>query len=178
MAASTNQFEALDDFLGEGLDLPVRGEDGQVRTYHIADPSAEAGIKIERITSYAARLAAGGAPAEGKILDDEEEINLYRLCLGDAYDELEQDLSWTMFKHVALTVMFWVTTDEDTAREFWATGQAPGKARNRQERRQTSRGSSARAAANGTPSPASMSGTRAASPRRSRGGQGRGPRPI
>lgn len=176
MASGTNQFEALDDFLGEGLDLPVRGEDGKVRTYHIADPSAEAGIKIERITSYAARIAAGGARPEGTILEDEEEINLYRLCLGDSYDELRKDLSWSMFKHVALTVMFWVTADEDTARMFWATGQAPGKAKNRQERRQTSRGSSAKAAANGTPSPASTSGTRAASPRRSRGARGRGPR--
>ena len=175
--ATSNAFEALDDFLDEGLDLPVRGEDGEVRTYHIADPSAEAGITIERITSYAARLAAGGAPKEGSVLDDDEELDLYKLCLGDAYADMRADLSWSMFKHAALTVMFWITTDEDTARQYWATGQAPGKARNREERRQMSRGSSAKAAVNGTRSPASTSGTRAA-PQRRRGGHGRGPRPT
>lgn len=177
MADST--FEALDDFLGQGLDLPVRGEDGQVRVYHIPDPTAEAGIKVERVTTYAAKLAAGGARKEGPVLDDDEELDLYQLCLGDAYDELRADLSWSMFKHVALTAMFWITADEETALEYWRTGEAPGKAgRNRAERRQTSRASSVKAEANGTRSPASTSGTRAASQRRNRGGHGRGPRPI
>ncbi|MFM9602676.1 DUF7426 family protein [Streptomyces turgidiscabies] len=177
MPGGPNVFEALDDFLDNGLDLPVRGKDDVVRTYHIADPTAEAGIKIERITSYAARLAAGGAPKDGPILDDEEELDLYRLCLGDAYEDLRAETSWSMFKHVALTVMFWVTTDEATALEFWRTGEAPGKAANRAARRQQQRGSSAKAAANGTRSPASTSGTRAVPPRR-RGERGRGPRPT
>ncbi|MFF7485647.1 hypothetical protein ACFZBC_09125 [Streptomyces luteogriseus] len=172
-------FEALDDFLSDGLTLPVKGEDGVVREYHIPDPSAEAGIKIERITSLAARLAAGGTAPNTAVLDDEEELDLYRLCLGPVYDKLRAETSWSMFKHVSLTVMFWVTTDEDTALQFWKTGEAPGKAaRNRAERRQMSRGSSAKGAANGTPSPASTSGTRAGSQHRSRGGRGRGPRPT
>ena len=153
-------FEALDDFLSDGLTLPVKGEDGVVREYHIPDPSAEAGIKIERITSLAARLAAGGTAPNTAVLDDEEELDLYRLCLGPVYDKLRAETSWSMFKHVSLTVMFWVTTDEDTALQFWKTGEAPGKAaRNRAERRQMSRASSAKGAANGTPSPASTSGT-------------------
>ncbi|MFJ6566219.1 hypothetical protein ACIQNU_02275 [Streptomyces sp. NPDC091292] len=165
-------FQALDDFLGDGLELPVRGRDGVERIYHIEDPSAEDGIKIERITSLAARLAAGGAAPEGKVLDDEGEIDLYRLCLGAAYEPLRAEVSWSMFKHVALTVMFWVTTDSETAQQYWATGQHPGKARNREQRRQAQRGSSASAAANTTSGPASTSGTRAASkPRRRRGGQ-------
>lgn len=177
MASST--FEALDDFLSDGLTLPVTGKDGLTRVYHIPDPSAEAGIKIERITTYAARLAAGGAPTEGKVLDDEEETDLFRLCLGDAYAPLKAEVTWSMFKHVALTSMFWITADEGTALEYWKTGEVPGKAgRNRAERRAMSRGSSASAAANGTPSPASTSGTRAGSQQRSRGGRGRGPRPT
>jgi hypothetical protein len=176
MTTSTS-FEALDDFLSDGLDLPVRGTDGVVREYHIADPTAEAGIKIERITTFAARLAAGGAAPEGRVLDDEEEIDLYRLCLGEAYEKLRAETSWSMFKHVSLTVMFWITTDEDTALQYWRTGEAPGKAaRNRAERRQMSRASSAKGAAKGTPSPASTSGTKAASRPRSKGGHGKGRR--
>jgi hypothetical protein len=170
-------FEALDDFLSDGLTLPVTCKDGLTREYHIADPSAEAGIKIERITSLALRLAAGGSAPDTPVLDDDEEQDLYRLCLGDAYDSLKADTSWSMFKHVSLTVMFWVTTDEETARKYWATGEAPGKAgRNRAQRRQQQRSSSVKAAASGTPSPASTSGTRAASQRRNRNGRGRGHR--
>jgi len=168
------QFEALDDFLSDGLTLPVTGTDGVTREYHIPEPSAEAGIKVERITSLAARLAAGGTAPTKPVLDDDEEIDLYRLCLGDSYDRLRAETSWAMFKHVALTTMLWITADEDTALEYWRTGEAPGKAaRNRAQRRQLQRGSSAKGAANGTPSPASTSGTRAASPHRSRGGRGR-----
>lgn len=167
-------FEALDDFLDDGITLPVRGKDDVVREYHIADPSAEAGLRIDRITTLAARLAAGQAAPEQPVLDDDEERDLYRLCLGDAYPQLKADLSWSMFKHVSLTVMFWITADEDTALEYWRTGEAPGKAgRNRAERRQMSRASSAKGAANRTRSPASTSGTKAASSkRRSKGGGG------
>ncbi|MCG0062235.1 hypothetical protein L0F81_02850 [Streptomyces tricolor] len=163
-----NTFETLDAFLDEYLELPVRGRDGQVRVYRIEEPSAEDGLRIERITSLAARLAAGGKAPDAPVLGDEEELDLYRMCLGSAYEKLRTELKWGAFKHVALTAMFWVTTDADTARQFWKTGQQPGKApRNRAERRQASRDSSASAAASTTPSPASTSGTRAASqPRR------------
>jgi hypothetical protein len=175
MAGGTT-FEALDAFLDEYLDLPVKGRDGQVRVYRIEEPSAEDGVRIERITSLAARLAAGGKAPDAPVLDDEEERDLYRMCLGDAYDQLLKELKWGAFKHVALTAMFWVTTDKATAEQFWRTGQQPGKAPNREARRQASRGSSASAAASTTSAPASTSGTRAGSRRRSRGGRGRASR--
>ncbi|MCG7203952.1 DUF7426 family protein [Streptomyces arenae] len=165
---STN-FEALDNFLEDHLDLPMRGRDGETRVYRIEDPSAEDGIKIERITSLAARLAAGGKAPESPVLDDDEELDLYRMCLGAAYEPMKRELGWAQFKHCALTTMFWVTTDRDTALQFWRTGQQPGKAQNRAARRQDSRGSSESAAANGTRSQASTSGTRAGSQRRRKG---------
>ncbi|MFC8491777.1 hypothetical protein ACFUJU_13440 [Streptomyces sp. NPDC057235] len=168
-------FRALDAFLDDYIELPIRGRDGTTRTYRIEDPSAEDGVRIERITSLAARLAAGGAAPEATVLSDEEERDLYRMCLGDQYDRLLTDLKWAAFKHVALTAMFWVITDLETAKKYWETGQQPGgKAPNRQARRQASRGSSASAAASTTPSPASTSGTRAGSRRRNRRQAGRG----
>ncbi|NEY32053.1 hypothetical protein GTU99_07575 [Streptomyces sp. PRKS01-65] len=170
---SGGTFEALDAFLDDYLDLPVKGRDGQTRVYRIEEPSAEDGIRIERITSLAARLAAGGKAPDAPVLNDEEELDLYRMCLGDAYEQLRKELKWGAFKHVALTVMFWVTTDKETAEQFWRTGQQPGKAPNRETRRQASHASSASAAASTTPSPASTSGTRAASRRRSKGGRGK-----
>ncbi|MFF7851930.1 hypothetical protein ACFZDF_30725 [Streptomyces sp. NPDC007910] len=159
----TAVFGALDAFLDDYLDLSIAGKDGTVRTYRIEEPSAEDGIRIERITSLAARLASGGKTPDSPVLDDEEERDLYRMCLGDQYGPLLANLKWGAFKHVSLTVMFWVTTDRETAQKFWETGQQPGKAPNRAARRQASRGSSASAAASTTPSPASTSGTRAGS---------------
>ncbi|MFF9199957.1 hypothetical protein ACF09L_32600 [Streptomyces sp. NPDC014779] len=164
---STAPFQALDAFLDEYLDLPMKGRDGKVRTYRIEEPAAEDGVRIERITSLAARLAAGGKLPDAPVLDDDQELDLYRLCLGDQYERMLAELKWSGFKHIALTVMFWVTTDKETAAKFWATGQHPGKAPNRAARRQASRDSSASAAESTTPSPASTSGTRAASRPRS-----------
>ncbi|MFE6408147.1 hypothetical protein ACFVOR_14575 [Streptomyces sp. NPDC057837] len=169
-----NAFEALDAFLDDHLDLPVKGKDGQTRVYRIEEPSAEDGIKIERITSLAARLAAGGKAPEAPVLDDQEELDLYRMCLGDQYEPLIKELRWSAFKHVSLTVMFWVTTDRETAEEFWRTGQQPGKAPNRAARRaQAKPGTSASAGASTTRQPASGSGTRAGSRRRGGRGQAR-----
>jgi hypothetical protein len=174
--AGGSTFESLDNFLDDYLDLPVIGRDGVERVYRIEDPAAEDGIRIERITSLAARLAAGGKAPDTPVLDDKEELDLYRLCLGDAYEDLRKQVSWGRFKHVALTVMFWVTTDKDTAAAFWKTGQQPGKAPNRATRRQQAKHATSESAeANTTRSPASTSGTRAGRSRR-RGRPAQGPR--
>lgn len=160
-------FEALGDFLDDFLELPIPipGQDGEIRTYRIEGPSALDGIQIERITTMAARLAAGGSVDTAPALDDEEEIDLYRKCLGDAYGPLLADLSWVKFRHVALTAMMWITADRETAAAYWATGTTAGKAPNRAARRSAQRGSSASAGASTTRKPASTSGTKAASPR-------------
>ena len=166
--APSEGFEALDAFLDEYLELPVKGADGETRVYRIEEPSAEDGIRIEKITMLGARLAAGGAPPDQPVLGDDEERNLWRMCLGDAYDQLLADgVKWGAFKHTAMTAMFWVVTDKETAREFWRTGQRPGKAVNRAARRaQAKPGTSESGAANSTRSPGSTSGTRAGSRRR------------
>ncbi|MER7697041.1 hypothetical protein [Streptomyces sp. NPDC096095] len=165
------EFAALGDFLDDALELPVIGRDGETRTYRIEDPSAEDGLRIERITTLAARLAAGGSAIDAPALDDQEELDLYRMCLGDTYEELRTDLSWARFRHVALTAMMWITADRETAAAYWATGAAPGKA-NRAERRSAKHGSSAKGAASTTKRPGSTSGTRAGSPPRKGKGKG------
>ncbi|GHA28622.1 hypothetical protein GCM10010372_30510 [Streptomyces tauricus] len=169
MAAKEEDFEALDQFLDEYLDLPVKGRDGEIRVYRIEDPSAEDGIRIEKITSLAARLAAGGKAPDTEVLGDDEERDLYRMCLGDAYEQLLADVKWGPFKHVALTAMFWVTTDKDTAKEYWKTGTRPGKAGNRTTRRQEKSGTSGSVVANSTKPRGSTSGTKAGSRRRRKG---------
>ncbi|AGK80397.1 hypothetical protein SFUL_5509 [Streptomyces microflavus DSM 40593] len=158
-------FAALGDFLDDALELPVTGLDKVERTYRIEGPSALDGVRIERVTTLAARLAAGGSAVDAPALDDEQEIDLYRMCLGSAYDQLLADVSWAAFRHVALTSMMWITADRETAEAYWATGNAPGKAPSRAERRSATRASSAKGAASTTKPRASTSGTRAVSPR-------------
>ncbi|MET9923334.1 MULTISPECIES: hypothetical protein [unclassified Streptomyces] len=163
-------FAALGDFLDDALELPVKGEDGETRTYRITGPSARNGVKIERITTLAARLAAGGEAPTVPVLDDDEELDLYRMCLGATYEQLLDEVSWSAFRHVALTAMMWITADRETAEAYWATGTAPGKAPNRAERRSATRASSAKDAASTTKPRASTSGTRAGSaPRKAKG---------
>lgn len=165
MAASDEQFEALDQFLDDYLELPVPGKDGTTRVYRIEDPSAEDGIRIEKITTLAARLAGGGAAPNTEVLSDQEERDLYRMCLGDAYEPLLREVKWGAFKHVSLTAMFWITADKATAAHFWRTGQ--GKAANRAARRAREKpGTSGSGAANSTRSQGSTSGTKASHRRR------------
>ncbi|MFJ8761075.1 hypothetical protein [Streptomyces cyaneofuscatus] len=166
----SGDFAALGDFLDDALELPVKGKDGETRTYRITGPSARDGVKIERITTLAARLAAGGEAPTAPVLDDDAELDLYRMCLGSTYERLLDDVSWAAFRHVALTAMMWITADRETAAAYWATGNAPGKAPNRAARRSASRDSSAKDAANTTKPRASTSGTRADSvPRKAKG---------
>lgn len=155
------RFEALDDFLDDALELPVGN-----KIYRIPAPSAEDGLRVERITTLAAQLVAGGTDPDTTALDDEEELDLYRLCLGPVYGELRADgVSWPTFKRIANTAMFWIIADVEAAQDYWRTGQGPSPAApNRAARRKSA--SSASGGANTTSGRASTSGTRAASARK------------
>ncbi|MFE2112056.1 hypothetical protein ACFXAY_01500 [Streptomyces microflavus] len=162
------EFEALDAFLDDVLELPVTGTDGVERIYRIEGPTALDGVKIERITTLAARMVAGGAPIESQALDDEEEIDLYKACLGSQYEPLLKEVSWSRFKHTAITTMMWITVDRETAAQYWSTGAQPGKPNRAARRKSGARASSAKGAASTTRKPASTSGTKAASPPKKR----------
>ncbi|GGZ51829.1 DUF7426 family protein [Streptomyces rubiginosohelvolus] len=157
------EFEALDAYLDDVLELPVTGTDGVERIYRIEGPTALDGVRIEKITTLAARMVAGGAPIEAQALDDEEEIDLYKACLGSQYEPLLNEVSWARFKHTAITAMMWITVDRETAAQYWKTGAQPGKPNRAARRKQAARGSSAKGAASTTKPRASTSGTKTAS---------------
>lgn len=172
------QFEALGDFLDDYLELPVRCKDGQTRPFRIPSPPAEDGLRVEEITKTAARLFLNGVSPDEELLDDDEERDLYRLVLGSMYDEILADVSWTRFRHVALTTMVWIVHDRDSAAKYWSAGGDPSRlAPNREARRQPKSQRWASAAASTTRSRGSTNGTRAGSRQRGRkggGGAGRG----
>jgi hypothetical protein len=163
-------FEALGDFLDDWLELPVLCSDGQTRMFRIPSPPAEDGLRIDQITTMAARLALGGAPDDEEVLNDEEEKDLFRLALGDMYDEILTHVKWTRFRHVAMTAIVWITSSRDNAAIYWTAGGDPSRlAPNRAARRSRNSGSSASAAANTTRSRGSTNGTKAGSSQRGKG---------
>lgn len=164
-------FEALDDFLDDWLELPVLCKDGKTRTFRIPSPPAEDGLRVDQITTAAARLALGGSPADEQVLSDDEERDLFRLVLGDMHDEIFPHVSWSRFRHVAMTAMVWITTNRDNAAIYWKAGGDPSHlAPNRAARRQQQSGSSASDAARSTRQRGSTNGTKA---RSRRGGSNR-----
>lgn len=166
------RFDALDEYLDDSLTLPVRGVDGTVREYTIPSPTAEDGLRVQRIMTSATRAVQAAesnnepAAADTAVLDDEAEADLFELALGkELFDQLKLDVSWPALKLVAMTAVMWITADLDTAERFWTSGGAPSQSGpNRAQRRAA--GSSA--AAKSTRSRASTSGTKA-QPRRRAG---------
>ncbi|MCX5229668.1 hypothetical protein [Streptomyces sp. NBC_00233] len=149
-------FKTLDEFLGDSLDLPVKCLDGKVRTFHIQGPSAENGLRVEKLMETGMKLAAApDTEPDQDALDDLAELNLYEAALGDAYADLREHLDWPRFRHVALTAVVWISQGLDAAESFWNSDGTPsqGGPANREQRRASSR------AAKSTPSQASRSGT-------------------
>ena len=120
-------FEALGDFLDDYLELPVLCKDGQTRLFRVPSPPAEDGLRVETITKAAATLYQNGTEPDQELLDDREERTLFALVLGDVHDEILTEVTWTRFRHVALTAMVWILNDRDAAAKFWSSGGDPSR---------------------------------------------------
>jgi len=147
-------FKTLEEFLGDCLELPVRCSDGQLRNFIIPSPPAEDGLKVESVMSAGIRAANGSTPLNTQVLDDAEELDLYRLALGSAYDEVFKHVDWPRFRHIAMTAVMWITAGLDVAEQYWNSDGDPKAAQglNREARRSS-------AAASTTKRPVSTSGT-------------------
>jgi hypothetical protein len=143
------KLKALDEFFDDTLTLPVGGTD-----YTVPAPTAETGLLCQRL------MQAGVAAASGKEtdltdladLDDDQETDLYKRCLGPVYDQmLAAKVSWPVLKHCGVTVFLWIAVDVDAAMKFWESGGDPeALAPNR---------AASKAAASSTRSRGSTSGT-------------------
>lgn len=126
------KFEALNELLDETIELPVLG-----KVYKIVSPSARDGLRVEKITNIAIQMAAGGKDVNTEVLNDDEERDLFQLCLGATYQELLDDgVPWVWLRHVALTSMMWISTGMNAAETYWASaGHPETQAPNRADRR-------------------------------------------
>lgn len=128
------KFESLNELLDETIELPILG-----KMYTIQSPSARDGLKVEKITNIAIQMAQGGKDVNTEVLNDQEERDLFELCLGATYKELVEDgVPWVWLRHAALTAMMWISTGMSAAEQYWASaGHPETKAPNRAARRAT-----------------------------------------
>ncbi|MBT2509893.1 hypothetical protein J7I98_29330 [Streptomyces sp. ISL-98] len=64
------QFAAVDELLDDALELPVPGKDKTVRVYRIEAPSADDGLRIQRLMTSATRMVESGEEIDTEALDD------------------------------------------------------------------------------------------------------------
>lgn len=167
------RFAAVDELLDDALELPVPRTDGTVGTYRISAPSGEDGVRVQRLMASATRMVDSGAEIDAEVLDDAEEIDLFKTALGSSYDALRAECDWAWLKHAAMTCVFWIVADTETAERYWASGGDPEKAapaKNRAERRAGA--SSAAEKSTRTPGSTSGTSTRRATPRTSKASKG------
>ncbi|WP_433235539.1 DUF7426 family protein [Streptosporangium sp. CA-135522] len=114
------KLKALDEFLDTTLTLPVGGKE-----YTVPAPSAETGLLCQKLM-HAGVAAANGKETDLADLDDVEEFNLYKRCLGPVHEELLADkISWPVIKLCGVTAFLWIAADLDTATRYWESGGNP-----------------------------------------------------
>lgn len=111
-------FKDLGDWADlAGLKLPIGG-----KVYVLPPVSAELGPRLQTLVSAGVDVARGKQFDDSgrEVLDDLAERDLYREVLGSAYDEMvDNGVPWLVLKHAALTSIFDVTVDRDTAERYW-----------------------------------------------------------
>lgn len=136
------RFVELDELFDDALELPVLGRDGTKRIYRIPSPSAEDGLRIQKITAVAVRLVGGGEAPDQDFLDDAEERDLIADALGSAYAEMQADgVDWSWLRHAGLTAVIWISQGQDPALTYWKAAGDPSRlsAPNRQARREAAK---------------------------------------
>lgn len=125
-------FDAIDELFDETIVLPIKG-----RKYTIPSPSASAGLRMQRLLQGAVRADKAGVDPDKELLDDLDEIALFRDTLGPAFDEMDADgVSFAWVKHAAMTATVWSTISREAAEEYWTrSGDPEPPAPNRESRR-------------------------------------------
>lgn len=144
------KLKALDEFFDDTLTLPVHGQD-----FTIPAPSAETGLLCQKLMQAGVAAASGQETdlADLAELDDDEETDLYKRCLGPVYDELlAAKVSWPVLKHCGMTAFLWIAVNTDAAMKFWDAGGNP-------EALAPNREAASKEAASSTRSRGSTSGT-------------------
>lgn len=136
-------LKAFEEFLEAPLILPIGG-----KNYTIPPVSAVDGVRLSE-TLYAARTGADD-------VSDDSELDLYKQCLGTAYDAMTADgVPFAALIRAGKTAMYDFLGGREAAERFWNTGSVQGEAE-----ASTTEASTSTGAATTTKRPASTSGTK------------------
>lgn len=123
-------FKNLDEH--PTLRLPIKG-----KTYVVPSPDARTGLWVQAMVATTAAARAGVTPDQGDVdlvLDDDEELDLYKRVLGTAHQQLLDDgVPWHTLRKAGVTAFFWIAYGDDVAERYWNGGtpapKAPAKAK-------------------------------------------------
>lgn len=111
----------LNEVFDGALRLPING-----KQYVVTPPSAADGLLLEAMKSMSEAVRAGKQvpPAhQAAVLaatETHEHLDMHRLALGPAYDEMIADgVNYMMLKHAGLTAFVHWTQGEVHAERFW-----------------------------------------------------------
>lgn len=102
----TDQMQSWFDDDALTVPAPIRSpKHPNGKVYKVASPSFETGLKLQRLGSIAQRISAGVEVPESEAaklkFDDDEEIELAALVLGDTLTEMREDgVLWGSIKRV------------------------------------------------------------------------------
>lgn len=141
--------------LREFLDQPVLRMPIGGRIFEVQPVSAREWLRLQEVQQSVLSADPESAVSDASRMT---EVELYKLVLGDAYEELLDNVSRPELEKAALTAYYWQLGRNDIAESFWSLGgkaEAPTPAR--APRKSTTRTSTG--AANTTRKRASTSGT-------------------
>lgn len=131
---------------GFTLDLAVDPE----HTYTVSSPRADIGAYLVELTGIMTRIdtySSRDEPIPDKLQEslealkapDDYAADQIKAVLGPVYDQMLADnMPFEVVRTAAATIMVWVNTDMETAREFWDRGGRPVPTNRSQRRRKNS----------------------------------------
>lgn len=138
-------FADLDSFLDDDtFALPVGG-----KIYSIPDVDGETGLRLARQLDTAVAAAKGNKRKALAALDDapdDEQRDLFQVCLGPVLDELIADgVKWNKIRHIGITAYIYHASGIKAAQKYWVEGVRAGEAKTPAGNRASRRASSAAA---------------------------------
>jgi hypothetical protein len=111
------ELEDLRDFLdAPKLTLPIGG-----RRYVVEPATAEVWLRLQAVAADAEAAAKGDGEAlarSGRVSD----LDVYRLALGPAFDEMLPKVSKTELGQAGMTAWFWQLGQQELAETYWRSG--------------------------------------------------------
>lgn len=112
--------------LSDALDLPKLRIPLRGKVYIVLPCSGKAWLQLQDINNRASEALAESGDPKAEFKTGVTEDEMFKLALGDTYDELMAEVSVAEIRHAAMTAYYWQLGDEAVAVAVWeSAGKAP-----------------------------------------------------